>query len=398
MALAALICAYQESEEPGGALRATLSIAGRSVVERQARLAAAAGAERIVILVDRFPPELAAAVDRMRSEGVSALVARGAEEAADAVQPSDRLLVLADGMIAGQSHVSRIAAAAEPALLTVADQSADERYERIDAQSRWAGLALLDGELLRRTVDMLEDWDLQSTLLRRAVQSGVRQVAARSSPGEEAPVVAEVAADLHAAEARIVAGAGGARSDWASRYLLAPIERAATGLVMPTAVTPEWLNIAAATLTGLAALLFLKGWNAAGLLLLLLATPLDGVGDRLAALRLQPRRGLGWWNWLLPALSGAALLALGWSLGAARGWGCFVLAGAALAFVLALRGETAGTAITGAHLLAERKGMAWLMLPFAVAGLWVTGLAALAGYAAGSFFWAQRQVHGRKQD
>ena len=42
---------------------------------------------------------------------------------------------------------------------------------------------------------------------------------------------------------------------------------------------------------------------------------------------------------------------------------------------------------------AERKGMSWLMLPFAVTGAWASGLGLLAAYAAGSFFWAQREVH-----
>jgi hypothetical protein len=37
--------------------------------------------------------------------------------------------------------------------------------------------------------------------------------------------------------------------------------------------------------------------------------------------------------------------------------------------------------------------MIWLLLPFAVTGMWIPGLAMLAGYAAASFFWVQRQVH-----
>jgi multisubunit Na+/H+ antiporter MnhB subunit len=69
------------------------------------------------------------------------------------------------------------------------------------------------------------------------------------------------------------------------------------------------------------------------------------------------------------------------------------LAATTIAFILALRTEASGHEIPGSHWLAERKGMAWLMLPFAAAGLWGTGLTALAGYAAGSFFWAQRHVH-----
>jgi hypothetical protein len=37
--------------------------------------------------------------------------------------------------------------------------------------------------------------------------------------------------------------------------------------------------------------------------------------------------------------------------------------------------------------------MIWMLLPFGIFDLWNAGLATLFAYAAGSFFWAQRQVH-----
>src|SRR3546814_20066296 len=70
-------------------------------------------------------------------------------------------------------------------------------------------------------------------------------------------------------------------------------------------VSPGALYFLGAALTGLGAYLFARDWIWAGALLLLLATPLDGIADRLAALRLQARPGRGWWRFLLPALSGA---------------------------------------------------------------------------------------------
>jgi len=57
--------------------------------------------------------------------------------------------------------------------------------------------------------------------------------------------------------------------------------------------------------------------------------------------------------------------------------------------------------VRGSLFLAERKGMTWLMLPFAVFGAWNVGLAVLFAYAAGAFFWAQREAHSasaRRQD
>lgn len=393
MTLAALICAYHESDEPGGPLRATLPLAGRTLVERQARLAASAGANPVVILVERMPPDLLAAIDRMRAEGISVTVARNVADAAQAIHPNDRLLLVADGLIADEAHVARLIAAEGAAILTIPDNAGDDRFERIDAEARWAGLALADGATLRDTAAMLNDWDLQSTLLRRVVQARARQFAVLGEAADERLVIAERAADLEEAETRIVEAASAARGGWASRYLLAPVEQAVTRLLMATSVAPEWLNISGAVLTGLAGFLFARDWLWAGGLLLLLSTPLDGVAERLATLRLQVKGDRGWWRHVTPALAGTALLALAWSLAATRGWGCLALAAATIAFLVALRGETEGRDVPGKTWLAERKGLIWLMLPFAVSGTWVMGLSTLAAYAAGSFFWAQRQVH-----
>ena len=392
MGLAALICAYHDAVDAPGGLRATLPLAGRTLVERQARLASAAGASPIVILVERLPAELVAAIDRMRSEGVSAILARSADDAAEAVDGNDSLLVFADGLIAHNGQVSRFAAGHAPALLTLPEACVDDRFERIDAEARWAGLALLDGALLRRTAAKLQDWDLQSTLLRRAVQEGARQVALRGD-AEHPVVIAERGEDLAAAHARILSAAGPAREDWASRYLLAPIEASAARALVPSAITPGWLYIGAGALTGLGAVLFLQGWLLVGLLMLLLATPLDGIAERVAAMRLQPGGEGSPPARALPWLSAGALGALGYSLTEPSGWGCLALAATTIAFLIALNLETRGRRLAERLFFAERKGMSWLMLPFAVTGAWASGLGLLAAYAAGSFFWAQREVH-----
>lgn len=393
MTLAALIAAYHEADEPGGGLRATLPLAGRTVLERQARLAVAAGADLVVVAVERVPSALLEAIDRLRGQGLKVVVARNAAEAAEAIHTDDRLLVFADGLVATETHIGRLLALGAPTIVTVADGRVDDRFERIDAHSRWAGLALYEGEMLKRTAAMLGEWDLQSTLLRRAVQSGARQLALRGEPADELLTVAERSEDLGELQRRIFDGAGAERKDWVSRYLLGAIEQATVRRLMPTAVTPATLALAGALLTALGALAFAWNWLALGMAFILLATPLEGAADRLAALRMQETEAESWWSNLLPALSAAALLALAFGLTGTRGWGCLSLAATAIAFVCALRIEIGGKELPGSRWLAERKGLAWLLLPFGAAGLWGTGLTALAAYAAGSFFWAQRQIH-----
>jgi hypothetical protein len=393
MTLAALIAAYHESDEPGGGLRATLPLAGRTLVERQARLAAAAGASPVILVVERVPPELTAAIDRLRGEGMKLIVARSAGEAADAVGPRDRLLLLGDGLIAAESHMTRIAALGGHVILTIPDVRADERYERIDADSRWAGLAMIDGALLQETARMLRDWDLQSTLLRRTVQAGARQLAVTGDMADEPLLVAEGPGDLAELEMRIVAGSAARRRDWVSRWLLGPVEAAATRMLMPGGMTPGLIGLGAVACWTFSLIAFGAHWLGTGMTLALLATPLEGVAERLGLLRMRLSSEQGWWTHILPLLGAGALLALAWTLTPARGWGCLVLAATTIAFQAALSVEMAGRRGPGAVWLAERKGLAWLLLPFAATGLWSVGLGALAAYAAGSFFWVQRQVH-----
>jgi hypothetical protein len=386
VALAALISAYHESGEPGH-LRATLPLAGRTVLERQARLAASAGADPVIIVVERLPAALTAAVERLRRDGVPVRLVRSAEEAAEAVDAFDRVLLVADGAILPRSQHVKLAAVEGIAVLTVPDGGFGDLYERIDAASRWAGLAAIDGAQLKETATMLRDWDLQSTLLRRTLQAGARHLAA-----EGTVAIVDREQDLDELERRIVAGADGDRAGWADR-VLAPVERFVTGALMGSRISPHVIGLAAAFLTLLGATAFYFGWYGIGLAKLLAATPLDGIAARLGRLRMQSGVRQSWWSYLIPLFAAAAMVILAYGLVPAHGWGMVLLAFVTLAFLAALAVETEDVAIRGTALLAERKGMIWLMLPFALAGLWHVGLALLFAYAAMSFFWAQREAH-----
>ena len=391
MALAALIAAYHESGEPG-TLRATLPLAGRTLVERQARIAAAAGANPIVVIVERVPPALGTALDRLRRDRLPVVVARSAEEAAEAVDPFDRLLLVADGAIIDIDQLRALAISTSEAVLTVPDSGYGEIYERIDGSTRWAGLATVTGALLRETAPMLRDWDLQSTLLRRALQGGARHVAA------EGPVaILDRNSDLTDLERRILAGASPPGAGWAGR-LLAPIERVITSFTVASPAGPQVIGLASALLSAIAVPAFLYGWFWTGLISLLAATPLEGAALRLARLRMQDDVRHSWWAYLLPLLSGSALVALGYALAAERGWGVVLLAFVTLAFLVALRIECEGRKVRFALLLAERRGMAWLLFPFAFTDFWHGGLAFLFAYSAGSFFWAQREAHSARSE
>lgn len=389
MALGALIGAYQEDET--GSLRALLPLAGRTLLEYQARCAAAAGAAPIVVLVERIPVALNAAFERLRAEGITVVPVTDGNEAAARFEPGTPVLQVADGLAPVMALVERIAGAEQRAVATVPDDEVHEEFERIDSDHRWAGLALVDGNTLSSTAAMLGDWDLQSTLLRRTLQAG----AVRIPAGDGAtPFLAHADADPQKFDRHLLLASRKARRDWPSRYLLPLVEEFATEQLMRSPVRPEWLVHGALALLLLAALLFTRGYALVALGLLLIASPLDLVAERLATLRMQPMPAAMLSRRLLWPAAGLALLGLSWfQFRHEGGWGALVAGIAAGAFAQAMQTERRGHEMPAEHWLFGIRPAIFTAVPFAAVGWWNPLLGALVLYAAASFFVAQHVVH-----
>lgn len=389
MAVGALIGAYQEDD--GGRLRALLPLAGRTLVEYQVQCASAAGAAPVVIIVERVPQALQDAFERLRQDGVGVFAATDVSEALSRFEAGSMILLIGDGIAPPSDLVATIAEEPEPAVATVRDDDAHTMFERIDAGSRWAGVALVDAHLLGSTAAMLGDWDLQSTLLRRSLQEGAIRVPVDEAGGE--PLLAEKEADLEGFQRRLFVASRGIRPDWVSRHLLPPIEEFATEHLMETRVRPLSLMWAALGLTLGASLCFGRGWLGAGLGLLLVSMPLDLIANRLASLRLKPfpvrmASRLALW----PAAGLAALVLGWWEMRHVSGWGALVSAIGAVAFAEAARIERSSMP-DGEFWLFSRRSAIVLAVPFALAGAWTSYLFVLFAYAMISFFIIQHVRH-----
>ena len=396
MALGALIGAYQEDD--AGGLRALLPLAGRTLVEYQARCLAAAGAAPIVVLVERIPTALNDAFERLRGEGISVVAVSEGSEAASRFEAGSHLVILADGIAPDMADLARLLEEDDSAILTVPDDEAHSGFERIDGSHRWAGLARVDSTLLGATAAMLGDWDLQSTLLRRAVQAGARLLP--SSDGEgRGPFLASNEQAMAIYERRLLVASRTARDDAVSRYVLPLVEETATEKLMETGVRPSWLVQAALGMAVAAAFCFTRGWHWGALALLLLSTPLDLVAQRLATLRLKPLSPSMPSKRLLWPAAGLALVALGWfEARHGSGWGAMMAALSAAAFAEAGRLETRGSSFPRGEWLFSRRTAIWLAIPFAIGGWWSAYLGVAAFYASASFFVVQHLRHRVERD
>ena len=391
MAIGALIGAYQEDDT--GGLRALLPLAGRTLLEYQARCASAAGTAPIVVVVERVPQALHDAFERLRLDGIGVFPVSDVNEAVSRFEAGSSILLIGDGIAPPVDLVTGLVAESEPAVATVRDDPPHEIFERIDAESRWAGVAVVDAHLLGSTAAMLGDWDLQSTLLRRAIQEGARRVSIGA--GDE-PLLVETAEELVDFQRHLVRTSRGDRNDWTSRFILPPIEDFATQQLMETEVRPQWLVWGELGLTLAGALCFTRGWLGAGLVLLVLSTPLDLVAARLAKLRMKPLPVTMWSRIALWPAAGLAALAVGWwEMRHGTGWGSMVAAASACAFAEAARIEKSGMPPGGDLWLVSRRNAIFLAIPFALAGIWTAFLIAMLAYAAASFFIVQRVRHPR---
>lgn len=390
MALGALIGAYQEDD--AGGLRALLPLAGRTLIEYQARCAAAAGAAPVIILVERIPSALADAMDRLRSEGIGVIPVSDSAEAASRFEPGEMILLMADGLAPSVDLLTALVDEQEPTILTVPDDEEHERFERIDASNRWAGIALVEGRTLSSTAAMLGDWDLQSTLLRRSLQGGAHCLPL--SPESPEPLLVDDAQSLSGFERQLITASRRVRTDVPSRFLLPLVEEFAIERLMETRVKPGTLLQLTLALTIGAAFAFTRGWHWPALAMLIVSSPLDLVAQRLATLRLRPLPASMLVRRLIWPAAGIALIALGWwESRHGGGWGALFAAVTAAALAEAFRIERGNAEVPGRIWLFSRRNAILLAIPFAIAGAWTAALPALAAYAAVSFFFVQHWNH-----
>ncbi len=397
MALAALISAIRDAED-GSGLVGTLPVAGRALIERQARLAAQAGAERIVLLIERLPAGLTGAIDRLRRDGIVIDVARSAGDAADRFHPDERVLVFADGAMAGAGAIGRLVGSTAPALLTLSEAAPPGAFERIDAAARWAGLALVSGDMLRKTVAMLGDWDLHSTLLRRAVGASARRIDIADGAGLLEPYAAMLVRSRGGARAATEAAFAVDRDGegWPARLIYGPIARLLGGLILDRPLESRWLRWASIGAAAIAVPMLVRGWLAAALLLLIAGALLDATGRLLAALRLTRASIEDRLSIARAGLMAIGLLGFAWH----RMQGdptALVLGVATVAVVLAEARERMALRLLGAGArppgwIADVDALLLLFLPFALAQQTLAGLAALGVYAAASFAAVQHRL------
>jgi len=277
----ALIALVGASETlPDGGLRALVSLAGETLIERQAARLADVGVNHLAVAVGSVPAELLATCDRIRRRGMRVTSVRTAADLMALVEEDDRIILVADGLRAGGTHYAAIAKPGTPAILVTGDTVLTQGFERIDATRRWGGLACLSPPMVAELAAMPGEWDMMLTLLRLAVQAGARRLYCEPALFEqgEIAIVADrrIAALIEQSSLQQVeyGGMGLGRS-----AIMMPLVRLAGPLLVKSPATARYLPYVTGLLWVIVALLAASGLAAAGALVALFG----GLG--LAAMR-----------------------------------------------------------------------------------------------------------------
>lgn len=390
MPFAAVISASATIRHDEEQLRATLVFAGQTLVEYQARQAAEAGAGHISIHVGAITPALARSVDRLAADGINVSLVRSPSELRQTVPPDTGILLVGDGIIAAQSCYDELLRRAAPALLVVNDHVTDPPFERIDAQHRWAGLALLGPDELGRalgTLDMLADWDLQSVLLRHAVQAGPERALLSDEAlfrGDVVVVASQAAADAAEAHFLPMPVQSGSGEGWVEHYLLRAVESPLAAVALRQQMEVGFIR-SGAIVAALAALIVAAyGLTWPALLLFFIALIAEKLASGIARAARRPE-GRGWREGIVPVLAilGLAVLGAHWTIGKLSGdWGGLHLAAVVLIVEAAVRrGKAAGL---NPWLMCSLPTALALLLLFRFAGALDLGFALIILYALGS--------------
>lgn len=319
MAFIALLSARDSAREGTGAAAdgALIEFGGQPLVEFQARIAIAAGADHILIQTDSVTTDLAQLVDRLTGERqASVALVRDMLSLSRGLAPADRILLIAENMLIPTEAVVALAGQPPPAMLTLPSVPTTSGFERIDAEAMWAGALLLPGEAVLATLDMLGEWDLGLTVLRRAVQMNAERIMLPPElvmDGQLGALHSQQSADaalqvLADRETRAVAGEG----DGLQR-VLAMVSRPLLHELVRRQIEPARLTGITLVLGILGLALGIAGFPVPGLVLALLSFGLRDLAAQCAEITLRPKAS-PYGRYAIDAMAVALLALIGWRL------------------------------------------------------------------------------------
>lgn len=155
------------SDVPVASARA--DVAGGSLIEHQITMLARVGIKRFLIEVENVDGALIALANRCQDKGQTVDFVRNGADIQRFVEASDRVWVQSGQLYIQSGLIEPLLRAPENFIAAVDGRDENAGFERIDLNTRWAGVSVVGPETIALLKDLPEDWSIISSLLRQAV-------------------------------------------------------------------------------------------------------------------------------------------------------------------------------------------------------------------------------------
>ncbi len=146
-----------------------------TLLEHQVNTLARAGVRRFLVEVENVDGALLALADRCRERAQTMEFVRTGADIQRFVQTGDRIWVQSGALYVQYALLDALLKIPENFVATLDGREENSAFERIDLNTRWAGISVVGPDTIAALRDLPADWSIISSLLRHAVQTNITQ-------------------------------------------------------------------------------------------------------------------------------------------------------------------------------------------------------------------------------
>ena len=239
----ALISLAKDDLDGNGPI-ALLPLFAGTLLDLQIQAAQRVGCEKYVFLCPVTHGALLQKIDAMKQQGLDAEYVRSPSDLVQYASDTDHIIYIADGIVPNDEIVEQLSGAPQELLFTVLQAEEYQEFERIDLNQRWLGIVSLKASRLVAMIDIPDEWEIGSALLRTAVQADCPR-AIISDRRMGAGAIAHIQSELSAAQftRRKLRDLPGKKDNFLNRFLLRPLVKRSLPMLWSKTSASRYLQI-----------------------------------------------------------------------------------------------------------------------------------------------------------
>ena len=223
---------------------ALLPLFAGTLLDLQIQAAQRFGCEKFIFHCPVTHGALLQKIDEMKQQGLDAEYVRSPSDLVQYASDQDHIVYIADGIIPNEEIVGQLGGAPQELLFTVLHAEEYQEFERIDLNQRWLGIVSLNAARLVAMIDIPDEWEIGSALLRTAVQADCpRAIISDRRMGSGA--ISHIQSEVSAAQytRRKLREMPGEKDNFLNRALLRPLIKHSLPRLWTRKAAPQYLQI-----------------------------------------------------------------------------------------------------------------------------------------------------------